>query len=99
MSRNVGQFAGEIDPYDDLLRTVRANAANTFQSISKIGIQLEEGKKIYIDGVEFEMGKTGILEFDNVDINSSIYITQGNRKTNDKIPVIVDYIYMSREEE
>ena len=101
MAKNIGQYAGEVYPNDEeVITTFIKEASNSpyFKSISKIGIQLAPSKRIFINDIEFEIGKTGKLEFDNLNIKAVIKIShEKNNNSQNKIPVIIDYVYIEKE--
>ena len=94
MAKYIGQVAGIFSRSEDIMNTVIKNSHRKAKSIIKIGIQLERGKTIALNEREFQIGKTGRLEFDNVNI-TSIKI---GKNISEFTPIIIDYIYIDEEE-
>ena len=100
MTRHLGQIVKVVKSRsDNLMINIKSNSPN-ISYIEKIGIQLPENKSIIIDKKEFQMGRTEKLEFDNVAINSSIYVKNKDNEENviGSTPIIIDYIYIDKEE-
>lgn len=88
MAKHIGQVAGVFSPYYELKNSLGSKA----KKITKVGIQLPIGDFVRIDDIEFEIGKNGILEFEDVEIKS---IKARRRVASDRTPmfVIMDCIY------
>jgi hypothetical protein len=98
MAYGFGQLSGFFDPFDDLMWKVGAQSSKEIIALTKIGIQLEKANRVFLNNKEFEIGKTGKLEFDDVYITS---IQLANRNNTDKttpIFAILDYVYLDKEE-
>lgn len=54
--------------------------------ISRIGISTSPGTRVIIDGIEIEIGKTGIYEVENVKIKNMISF-----KEDSSLDAIIDY--------
>lgn len=88
MAKHIKQVAGIFTPYTELMNFLGSKA----KYITKIGIQLPSGSYAIIDGVEFEIGKTGILEFEDTKI-SSVKFRSHNPNTRQQMYVIMDCVY------
>lgn len=64
------QIRGPFSAGQDLISYIKTEYKTNFNYIKKIGIQTKVKNKITINNEDFEIGKTGILEFDNVQITS-----------------------------
>lgn len=73
------QLQGSFKKNEELTNIIKKNFPS-FQNIKKIGIQSIEDNICCINGIDFIIGKTGILEFDNVYI-TSIFFRQDEPKT------------------
>lgn len=76
--------------------------------VVKIGIQLEKTREVLLNKkLKFEIGKTEILEFDDVEITSIQLLKTQAELDEDKengttgiarrVPVIIDYVYDDEE--
>ena len=68
-------LTGPFTAYTDLVSYIKSNYNSDMKYIKKIGIQSEVGNIVYINGLKFEIGKTGILEFNEVQI-TTLHFTQ-----------------------
>ncbi len=68
------QIQGPFKAKNDIIQYIRNNYNPNFWYIKRIGIQTEIGHICNIDGNLFEIGKTGILEFNNVRIYSLYFL-------------------------
>lgn len=102
MARHIGQIQGTFTTSHNLVDSIRANAGTSLERIVKIGIQLERGRKILINKkLTFEIGKTEILEFEDVEITHlQILKTEAETEEVNKnpsltiiVPIVVDYVY------
>ena len=64
------QIRGPFFAGQDLISYIKTEYKTNFNYIKKIGIQTKVKNEITINNEDFEIGKTGILEFDNVQITS-----------------------------
>lgn len=74
------QLHGSFKKGEELTRLIKKNFPN-FKSIKKIGIQSIENNICCINGIDFIIGKTGILEFDNVYITSLFFKQDESEKS------------------
>jgi hypothetical protein len=68
------QIQGPFKKNQDIVSYIKKTINNDFKYIKKIGIQTETKNYVSINNKIFEIGKTGILEFDNVQINSLFFM-------------------------
>ena len=66
------QITGPFTLNEEIVDKIKAETGFNFLYIKKIGIQTEPASahKVSINGQIFEIGKTGILEFNEVQITS-----------------------------
>lgn len=88
MGQLVGPFSANVELYDLIV----AAAAQPIKYVSHIGIQTDIRNYIYINGKEYEIGKTGIYEIGNTEI-TSIYFAQDTDENS-----IIDYTIVIDEE-
>lgn len=102
MAKHFGQIQGKYSTGYNLMNTIKAKAnPRKVAYISSLGIQLEEGRQIRLNQkTDFEIGKTGILQFEDVDIQHLQILRTDKEKEEDKnnektilVPIILDYIY------
>lgn len=74
------QIRGPFTAGEELISQIAANYPN-FKYIKQIGIQSEEGHIIRINNINFEIGKTNILEFDEVEVVSIRFLQDVKEKT------------------
>lgn len=94
MARYSGQISGKFNQNFELMNTIGGGA----DRLVKVGIQLARDYDVKINGNLFEMGKTGILELEDVEITSLQLKHKGQGFTGE-IPVIIDYVYEIDEQE
>lgn len=63
------QVSGPFAANEDIIAKIKKDSPN-FKYIKKLGIQSKITHLCIIDGKEFEIGKTEILEFNNVEVTS-----------------------------
>ena len=80
-----GQLIGPFTANEELYDLILAAAAQPINYVSHIGIQTDIKNYIYINGKEYEIGKTGIYEIGNTEI-TSIYFVQDTDENS-----IIDY--------
>ena len=97
MGRYIGQYSGEVSPGREIITAISANSDKKFIAITDIGIQLDYSKKIYLNGKEFRMSRTGTLEFNDVWI-TKIHVKHKDQYDTTVIPIIIDYVYTDIEE-
>lgn len=73
------QLHGPFKKYEELVTRIKADCPG-FHGIKKIGIQSSMYHICCLNGRDFEIGKTNILEFDEVDI-TSVYFKQDEPAT------------------
>jgi hypothetical protein len=73
------QLHGPFEANNELVDLIKANYSD-FTNIKKLGIQSISTHKCMIDGQSFEIGKTEILEFNEVSI-TSLYFLQDEPAT------------------
>ena len=66
MARYSGQISGKFNQNFELMNTIGGGA----DRLVKVGIQLARDYDVKINGNLFEMGKTGILELEDVEITT-----------------------------
>lgn len=83
-----GQLTGPFVANTEMLYLVKADAkVSAINYLTKVGITAERGSFVRINGIEFEIGKTGILEFEDVKITSLKFSKDANERA------IIDYYY------
>ncbi len=88
-----GQLIGPFTANDELYDKIVAAAAYPIDYVNHIGIQTDVRNYIYINGKEYEIGKTGIYEIGNTEI-TSIYFAQDTDENS-----IIDYTIQVSEED
>ena len=87
-----GQLIGPFTANTELYDLIVAAAAQPIKYVSHIGVQADVRNYIYINGKEYEVGKTGIYEIGNTEI-TSIYFAQDT-----DVNSIIDYTIVIDEE-
>lgn len=83
-----GQLIGPFVANTEILYLVKADAkVSAINYLTKVGICCERGHFVKINGVDFEIGKTGILEFEDVEITSLKFSQDEEEKA------VIDYYY------
>ena len=77
MNKFYYQLRGPFNASENILDKIKQENSS-FEYASKIGIQAKPTTIIQINGRDFEIGKTGILEFSEEEINSIIFNTAQN---------------------
>ena len=92
MAKRIGNFGDTVFPYTELKNKVGKNV----KKIIDVGIQMPIGSFIMIDGRDFEIGHSGILEFKDTEIKS---LRPRHRDSQDEslLYVIVDCVYEDEE--
>ena len=96
MSKYIGQIQGAYSTGYDLINAIMSNAGNHVERVTKVGIQLEYGREIMINReIKVEMGKSGQIEFEDVDIQHLQILKRAEESPTDyiSVPIIVDYVY------
>lgn len=88
-----GQLIGPFKANEELYDKIIAAAAQPINYVSHIGIQTDIKNYVYINGEEYEIGKTGIYEIGNTEINS-IYFAQDTDENS-----IIDYTIVINKED
>lgn len=73
------QLHGPFDKEEELTDKIKENYPD-FRGIRKLGIQSVKTNICCINGQDFEIGKTEILEFDEVNV-TSLFFKQGEPAT------------------
>lgn len=100
----IGQIQGTYSTGFDLVDGIRGNAGSSLKKVVKIGLQTEKGRKVRFNkdsSLIFEIGKTGILEFEDVEIkNIQILRTPEEDLLYEKkptlvfvVPAVLNYVY------
>ena len=87
------QLVGPFTANEELYNRIVAASAQPILYVSHIGIQTDIRNYIYINGKEYEIGKTGIYEIGNTEI-TSIYFAQDTDENS-----IIDYTIVIDEED
>ena len=104
MIKRVGQLSGEFSNSVNLITEILTQqniAPNSFNSIRffKLGLQTEYKNIIKFNDQEFQIGRTGKLEFDNLNIaNEEMYVFNSNTNI-DKAFAIIDFVYTMEQKE
>lgn len=89
--KHAAQVAGAFQPANNI-----TNSLKNFRYITKLGIQAPEGSFIYLkqgmNETEFEIGTTGILEFEDVNI-TSVKVANYKKDKSAYTQVIMDCVY------
>lgn len=67
------QIQGPFKKNIEVINLIKQTSVN-FLYINKLGIQSKVGNMLKINNKIFEIGKTGIIEFNDVEINSIIFL-------------------------
>ena len=78
-NKNV-QLRGPFNQDEELVDKIKAEASD-FRSIERIGICARVRDSVKLNNETFEIGKTGILQFDNVRITSIKFMQDENEST------------------
>ena len=82
-----GQLTGPFTANTEIMSLIKLDASNEVNAITKIGIQSKRNHFIRLDGVAFQLGDSGILEFEDTAL-TSIRFSQ-----NEDYNTIIDYCY------
>lgn len=82
---HMGQLVGPFAAGENLFNKIVENANIPMTWVSHLGIQAEVGQIVYINNEPYEIGKTGIYEVTNVEINSIYFENDVDHHT------IIDY--------
>ena len=98
MIKRVGQLSGEFTGDINLIELIRQKQNiednnNSSVCFLKLGIQTTYKNIIKIDDKEFQIGRTGKLEFDNINIMNSEMFINPNSSQEEKSFIIIDFIY------
>jgi hypothetical protein len=75
------QVCGPFSKDQDIIQYMKDSLNKAFTSLVRIGVQSEVGNIININGQDFEIGKTGILEFNEVNIISLKFLQDESANT------------------
>ena len=91
MAQYIGQFQNDkVNINENLVNkiSVLKNA-----KVKKLGLQLAEGRGVKINNLEFRIGKTGMLEFDDLDMEiNNLSLLNKEDENILVIPCIIDFI-------
>lgn len=87
-----GQLLGPFEANQELINLIQQDAIKEIKYVKHLGIQANENTFLRINGEEREIGKTGIYEIGNTEINSIYFID------NTEADVIIDYTVILKEE-
>ena len=88
-----GQLIGPFEANQELIDLINQDAIGEIQYVKHLGVQAKVRTFLSINGEEVEIGKTGIYEIGNTEINS-IYFLEDTDDT-----AIIDYTIILKEEE
>lgn len=89
MNGYTGQLIGPFKANEELYTLICAAAAHPVLYIQHLGIQTDVRNFIFINGKEYEIGKTGIYEIGNTEITSLYFSQDVDNNT------IIDYTIIS----
>ena len=89
VNRYMGQLKGPFNANDELMIKIKEDAEIDVSFVKHLGVQTDIGYSIFVNGEEREIGKTGIYEIGNTEINS-LYFKQNTDENS-----IIDYIIES----
>ena len=100
MANYVGQISGMFKPYVELMDIIRQNSRHNTQAtkLVKVGIQTDPSRIVVLHNMNsdepiynetFLIGSNGILQFNDVNIDSIVF--QG--AIDEDIYAIIDYLY------
>jgi hypothetical protein len=75
------QIQGPFNAKQDVTSLIKQQSSNNFSSIKKIGIQSKIKHQCSINDCVFEIGSTGILEFDEVKVVSLYFLQSEDEDT------------------
>ena len=88
-----GQLLGPFEANQELMDLIQQDALREIEYVKHLGIQTEIGSLLKIDDETIEVGKTGIYEIGNTEINSIYFLEDTDDNT------IIDYTVILKEEE
>lgn len=75
------QITGPFTAFDDIVNYIKKNDDSEILYIKKCGIQSQVSNRIKINDCTFEIGKTGILEFSDVEIKTMYFLQDELKST------------------
>lgn len=81
-----GQIKGPFESNQELFQMIKKDANRTVNYVGRLGIQATENDRVFLNNVEFIVGKTGILEARSLEIKSIKFAHDVGEK------VIIDYL-------
>lgn len=101
MGNYIGQISGRMIIDEEIMNIISNNARKNekVSHLIKIGIQADPGQEVIINKKSFKIGKTGILQFNDVNITSIVfkkhpYKTLIDNKAKEYYTyAIIDYLY------
>lgn len=88
-----GQLLGPFNANQELVNLIQQDALKEIEYVKHLGIQTKIGTLLEINNKTVEIGKTGIYEIGNTEINSIYFLED----TDDN--AIIDYTVILKEEE
>ena len=88
-----GQLLGPFTANEDLMDLIQQDAIGEIDYVKHLGIQTNIGAFVSINNSIVEIGKTGIYEIGNTEINSIYFLENTDDNT------IIDYTIILKEEE
>ena len=88
-----GQLLGPFNANEELIDLIQQDAIGEINYVKYLGIQTEIGAFISINNDIVEIGKTGIYEIGNTEINSIFFLEDTDDNS------IIDYTIILKEEE
>ena len=75
MGNYIGQISGRMIIDEEIMNIISNNARKNkkVSHLIKIGIQADPGQEVIINKKPFKIGKTGILQFNDVNITSIVF--------------------------
>jgi hypothetical protein len=81
MNNKFAQVQGPFSAGQEIVSLIMKDVSDDFTSIVKIGVQSKVGHQFKMNDCTFEIGKTGILEFNDVDITSLSFLQDEDDST------------------
>lgn len=68
-------------------------------NIKRLGIQMDEGQQVAINGIVFEIGKSERIQFENAEVQSIQIVNNAVAYQNNDSFIIIDFTYDDEEED
>lgn len=88
-----GQLLGPFTANEELIDLIQQDAIREIDYVKHLGIQTDIGIFVSVNGNIVEIGKTGIYEIGNTQVNSIFFLNDTDDNT------IIDYTIILKEEE